>query len=74
MSTLRPSPLTGSQRRPDHGLHEAGHAMGLEHAEGDANNIDVSVMATDWLDRDEYPDRLLPYDAGMLRAIYRRSE
>lgn len=57
-----------------HGLHYAGTALGLPHAEGEANTLDVSVMATDWPDREEYPDRPLPYDVGMLRASYRRDE
>jgi hypothetical protein len=57
-----------------HGVHECCHALGLSHAEDAANSIDVSVMATDWPDRDEYPSTLLPYDVGMLRASYRRGE
>lgn len=57
-----------------HGLHECGHAMGLAHSEGEANSIDVSVMATNWPDRDEYPSVLLPQDISCLRAIYRREE
>jgi hypothetical protein len=57
-----------------HAIHECCHALGLSHAEGDANNIDVSVMATDWPDRDDYPDRLLPYDVAALRAAYRRDD
>jgi hypothetical protein len=57
-----------------HGLHEVGHAMGLLHAEDAANSIDISVMATDWPDREEYPDRMLPYDVSELRAAYRRDD
>ncbi|MDF2969682.1 MAG: Matrixin [Microvirga sp.] len=57
-----------------HGLHECGHSLGLSHSEGATNSIDVSVMATNWPDREEYPDRLLPHDVAVLRALYRRQD
>lgn len=55
-----------------HGIHECCHALGVAHTEGDANDIRVSVMATDWPDMDEYPSALLPYDVAILRAAYSR--
>jgi hypothetical protein len=54
-----------------HGLHQAGHSLGLPHIEV---GLELSVMATGWPDRDEYPDRLLPMDVSTLRAAYRRDD
>lgn len=56
------------------GLRLAGRAMGLLDVEGALNTIDISVMATDWPGREEYPERLLPFDIGCLKAAYRRED